>query len=111
MTKSARGTQLNGIKPTMKHSLRFLLHLSLTALILAGSVSLATGAKQPKRILVVTTTTGFRHSSIETAERILAKLGQESGAFTVDYARVTPPSAPSKPAPPKDAGDADKLKA
>ena len=47
-------------------------------------------AATPKRALVVTTTTGFRHSSIPTAEKILAQLGQESGAFTVDYARVEP---------------------
>jgi type 1 glutamine amidotransferase len=43
-----------------------------------------------KKVLVVTTTQGFRHSSIATAEKIIAKLGQESGAFTVDYARVDP---------------------
>jgi type 1 glutamine amidotransferase len=43
-----------------------------------------------KRVLVVSTTMGFRHSSIETAERILAELGTTSGAFTVDYARVGP---------------------
>jgi type 1 glutamine amidotransferase len=39
-------------------------------------------------VLVVTTTMGFRHSSIPTAEKILAELGQKSGAFTVEYARV-----------------------
>jgi hypothetical protein len=47
-------------------------------------------AASPKKVLVVTTTTGFRHSSIPTAERIIAQLGQQSGAFTVDYARVEP---------------------
>lgn len=47
-------------------------------------------AATPKKVLVVTTTTGFRHSSIPTAEKILAKLAQESGAFTVEYARVEP---------------------
>src|SRR5581483_1473512 len=40
--------------------------------------------------LVVTTTTGFRHSSIPTAEKIIAQLGEQSGAFAVDYARVEP---------------------
>src|SRR5260221_9430273 len=68
-------------------------------------------AAEPKRLLVVTTTTGFRHSSIETGERIVAQLGKESGAFTVDYARVTPPVAPKKPTAPKDTGDAEKFKA
>jgi type 1 glutamine amidotransferase len=42
----------------------------------------------PKRALVVTTTAGFRHSSIPTAEKIIAELGKESGVFTVDYARL-----------------------
>lgn len=44
----------------------------------------------PKRVLVVSTTTGFRHSSIPTAEKVLATLGEQSAAFTVDYARVEP---------------------
>src|SRR5579859_7884575 len=44
----------------------------------------------PKKVLVVTTTMGFRHSSIPTAEKVLAQLGQQSGKFTVEYARVEP---------------------
>jgi type 1 glutamine amidotransferase len=44
----------------------------------------------PKSVLVVTTTMGFRHSSIPTAEKILGELGAGSGAFTIDYARVDP---------------------
>ncbi len=39
------------------------------------------------RVLVVTTTTGFRHDCIPTSERILAQLAAESGAFEVDFAR------------------------
>ena len=31
-------------------------------------------AEAPKKVLVVTVTTGFRHSSIETAEKVLAEL-------------------------------------
>jgi type 1 glutamine amidotransferase len=50
----------------------------------------AAHAQSPKRVLVVTTTTGFRHSSIPTAEKVLGELAQQSGAFTVDYARVEP---------------------
>ena len=57
----------------------------LGALLLAGSAPAA-----PKKVLVVTTTTGFRHSSIPTAEKVIAKLGADSGAFTVEYARVEP---------------------
>ena len=94
----------------MKHSLRFLSSSLLTAVILIAGPSLASAAAKPKKVLVVTTTTGFRHSSIETAERILEKIGRESGSFTVDFARVTPPKGPSKPSAPQDTGDADKLK-
>jgi hypothetical protein len=50
----------------------------------------AANAESPKRVLVVTTTVGFRHSSIPTAEKVLGELAQQSGAFTVDYARVEP---------------------
>ncbi|HEV8542910.1 MAG TPA: ThuA domain-containing protein [Verrucomicrobiae bacterium] len=41
----------------------------------------------PKKLLVVTATQGFRHSSIPLAEKVLAGLGEETGLFTVDYAR------------------------
>src|SRR5262245_32254033 len=39
----------------------------------------------PKKVLVVTVTKGFRHSSIASAEKVLGELAQKSGAFTVDY--------------------------
>ncbi len=67
--------------------------LALSAILLTGArlgLAAPTEAALPKRVLVVTTTTGFRHSSIPTAERIIAQLGKDSGAFTVDYARVEP---------------------
>jgi uncharacterized protein len=41
----------------------------------------------PKKLLVVTVTKGFRHSSIPTAEAVLSKLADSSGLFTVDFAR------------------------
>jgi len=47
----------------------------------------STQAATPKRLLVVTVTKEFVHSSIPTAEKILADVGKASGAFTVDYAR------------------------
>ncbi len=75
-------------------------------LLLAGAITVSTAQAASKKVLVVTTTTGFRHSSIETAEKIIAELGQKSGAFTVDYARVTPPNVVRKPNPPKPSGDA-----
>src|SRR6266436_4645222 len=42
----------------------------------------------PKKVLVVTVTKGFRHSSIPTAEKVLGQLAEKSGAFSVDYART-----------------------
>ncbi|MDB6019224.1 MAG: hypothetical protein JWR19_3713 [Pedosphaera sp.] len=73
------------------------------SLLLAGAaiVAVASGQswaaeKAPKRLLVVTVTKGFRHSSIPTAEKVLAELGAKSGAFTVDYARVEPTDADFK---------------
>jgi uncharacterized protein len=44
----------------------------------------------PKKVLVVTVTEGFRHSSIPTAEKVLGELAKDSKAFSVDYARVEP---------------------
>ena len=73
----------------MKHDVfRTLLRTILTPTLLV--VSLATASAEPKHILVVTATKGFRHSSIPTAERIIAELGKSSGAFTVDYVRGGP---------------------
>jgi type 1 glutamine amidotransferase len=48
----------------------------------------------PKKLLVVTTTTGFRHSSIPTLEKILSQLAKDSGGFTVDFVRQ-PPGKPT----------------
>jgi uncharacterized protein len=61
--------------------------------LLCGSLlfaSLALVQAAPKKVLVVTTTTGFRHSSIPTAEKVLAELAQQSGTFSIEYARVEP---------------------
>src|SRR6266850_3742958 len=46
------------------------------------------GFAAPKKLLVVTVTKGFRHSSIPTAEKVLGELAQKSGAFEVDYVRT-----------------------
>src|SRR2546423_728653 len=46
------------------------------------------GIAAPKKVLVVTVTKGFRHSSIATAEKVLGELAEKSKAFTVDYART-----------------------
>jgi type 1 glutamine amidotransferase len=55
----------------------------LTGLLVAG----ITRADAQKKLLVVTATRGFRHSSIPTAEKILKEMGEKSGVFTVDYVR------------------------
>lgn len=56
----------------------------LFTLLLATAVAVSAA---PKPVLVVTVTKGFRHSSIPTAEKVLADLAQRDGSFTVDYAR------------------------
>src|SRR5881409_3778496 len=75
----------------------YLLAKSVLGVMLIG---LTATAAEPKKILVVTTTAGFRHPSIPTAEKVLSKLGEQSGVFTVEYAQQPPhqPSAPKKPA-------------
>jgi type 1 glutamine amidotransferase len=52
-----------------------------------GLTSTLLQAQTPKKVLVVTVTKGFRHSSIPTAEQVLEKLARESGAFVVDFVR------------------------
>jgi putative FmdB family regulatory protein len=62
----------------------------MMAWLLAAMLSLAgtaMAADGPARLLVVTVTNGFRHSSIETAEPIIEQIGRESGLFHVDYLR------------------------
>jgi type 1 glutamine amidotransferase len=59
-----------------------------SAALLTGCTTSSAQTKSPKRVLVVTTTMGFRHTSIPTAETIIGELAQKSGAFTVDYARL-----------------------
>jgi len=61
----------------------------LTALVLGLClIVFGVGAQAaPKKLLVVTVTKGFRHSSIPTAEKVLGDLAQKTGDFTVDYVR------------------------
>src|SRR4051812_3068189 len=53
-----------------------------------GCCGKADAAPAPKKVLVVTVTKGFRHSSIPTAEKVLGELAHKSGLFTVDYVRT-----------------------
>ncbi len=59
--------------------------LLLAGLLLLGAVGLSQAA--PKKVLVVTVTKGFRHSSIPTAEKVLGELAQKSSIFEVEYVR------------------------
>lgn len=80
--------------------------LACACLLLSGCAATKQSSKAPKHVLVVTTTTGFRHSSIPTAEKVIGELAQSSGAFAVDYARVEPNDPQFKGAD----GKADKAK-
>jgi len=70
-----------------KLSISFLSALSL----FVGFGQSAFAAKLPKKILVVSVTTGFPHSSIPIAEKTLTELGEKSGAYKVmDIVRSGP---------------------
>jgi type 1 glutamine amidotransferase len=61
--------------------------IALLALFLGAS--LLASAADAKKLLIVTVTKGFRHSSIGTAEKVLGKLaGDDKNGFSVDYART-----------------------
>jgi type 1 glutamine amidotransferase len=87
---------------------------TLLGLALAGLTAFSVAAADaPKRVLVVTITTGFRHSSIPTAEKIIEKLAKETGLFTVEFVQqpAIQANAPRKPAAPKaDADEAARAK-
>lgn len=63
-----------------------------TLLTLAATTMIATTTlhAEPKNLLVVSITKGFRHSSIGVAEKVLADLAYRTGDFTVDFASVEP---------------------
>ena len=46
------------------------------------------GSTRLARVIVVTYTTGFRHDSIDVAERVLPGLGLSAGLYTVEFART-----------------------
>src|SRR6266496_2137968 len=66
---------------------KFLTSSLACLLCLLGASAVSTRAAAPKKLLVVTVTKGFRHSSIPTAEKVLGELGHKSGVFTVEYVR------------------------
>jgi type 1 glutamine amidotransferase len=87
------------------NSVRPLSTLALIAVFGLGLPSLSRSADSPKKLLVVTVTTGFRHSSIETAEKVIEELGKKSGAFIVDFVKQ-PEGQPKNPGrPPEKTND------
>jgi type 1 glutamine amidotransferase len=86
-------------------------HRSTFALLLFSGLAAAaapffspslSAAEEPKRVVLVTVTTGFRHSSIASAEKILQKLADESNAFSiVDKIQQPNITVARKPSPPR----------
>lgn len=84
----------------MKFPLKFV-GLILCALAMAVAPrATAAAAAAPKKVLVVTVTTGFRHSCIPLSETVLERLARESGRFTVEFVRQ-PAGMPKAPTPPR----------
>src|SRR5262245_14145700 len=77
------------------------LPLLIAGLTLFSSLAPLHSAEPPKKLLVVTITAGYRHSSIPTGERIIAQLGKDSGAYTCDFVQQpeskAPMTAPRRP--------------
>lgn len=97
----------------MKHTRSLLTRFGITAIAIVAMVSASTSTfaetKSPKRVLVVTTTTGFRHSCIPTMEKTISEMAQKSGDFTVEFAGLDTGTAEYKGADGKP--DAAKIKA
>ena len=60
--------------------------LARSTALLSVLFGLAVHAAEPQKILVVTVTKGFRHSSIPTALKVIADLGEKNKVYTVDFA-------------------------
>jgi type 1 glutamine amidotransferase len=80
-----------------------------TLLLSIAACAAAATAAEPKKVIVCTVTTGFRHSSIPHAEEAIKRLGEESKSYTVvewvqqPATHVAP--APQKPKEPKPDAD------
>ena len=77
--------------PVMNARLKTTLHAWFRSLLVVPALLLLlplSGLGAEKKLLVVTVTKGFRHDSIPTAERVLGKLAETSGAFEIEYVRT-----------------------
>jgi type 1 glutamine amidotransferase len=72
----------------MKNSISLAFALVVGAALFSVLPPAQAAPRAKKKLLIVSHTTGFRHSSIPTAEKILAKIGEESGDYTVEYCRT-----------------------
>lgn len=91
---------------------RFFLGVCVGALACSAmAADAAVAVAAPRKILLVTTTLGYRHSSIETAEKVITALGKSSGAYDVELAAVSPPLSASGPSSPDDATYREQVKA
>jgi type 1 glutamine amidotransferase len=57
------------------------------AVLLAATFMAISSYAAPKKLLVITATQGFRHSSIPLAEKVIEGLGEKTGLYTVDFVR------------------------
>jgi len=55
-----------------------------------GFLGTVTASAEPKKVLVVSVTEGFRHSSIEIGNQVIAQLAHDSGDFIVEVANINP---------------------
>jgi type 1 glutamine amidotransferase len=79
-------------------SIKYLMAGLMACALALGTTQAQQTTNAPKKVLVVTATYEFTHSSIPLGEKVLAELGKNSGAYTVvDYIRSGPkPSDPDK---------------
>ena len=94
--------QPRSIRPT------WLVVLALSLVATTGpALAQAAETGKPARLLAVTVTNGFRHSSINTAEPVLEELGRTSGLYHLDFLRMPPGRPPQPQAPRRAEGTSD----
>src|SRR4029453_6544361 len=72
--------------PRAAADLNLLMRNVLVAIALVLEAAVSTGAAEPKRLLVISATTGFRHPSIENGEKLIQQLAEQSGGeFTAVF--------------------------
>jgi len=75
--------------------------LGLVALVgvVSSCKTMAQSKPAPKKLLAVSVTTAFRHTSIPNLEKMLGELGTNSGEFTVEYIQQPPEMNARRPGP------------